>query len=55
MKKLITICLLMAATITANAQEKPTKEETISWLQEKLKNNLECISVIIRSAITGLY
>ena len=34
MKKLITICLFMATTFTANAQ---TKEETIDWMQQKLK------------------
>lgn len=33
MKKIITICLLIAVTFTVKAQ---TKEETISWLQEKL-------------------
>lgn len=34
MKKLFTICLMMAIPILANAQ---TKEETITWLKEKLK------------------
>lgn len=38
MKKLITICLFMATMCTVNAQ---TKEETISWLQEKLEKSLE--------------
>lgn len=37
MKKLITICLMMAVPVLANAQ---TKEETISWLKEKLKTCL---------------
>jgi hypothetical protein len=42
MKKLLTICLLMAMVFTVNAQDKkPTKEETISWLKEKLGNYLE--------------
>lgn len=52
MKKLITICFIMAATFTMHAQKKataqkttttvtaaetgPTKEETIVWLKEKL-------------------
>ena len=36
MKKLLTICLIMTTTFTLNAQTRPTKEETISWLQEKL-------------------
>lgn len=34
MKKLFTICLMMAIPVLANAQ---TKEETITWLKEKLK------------------
>ena len=33
MKKLLTICLFMATVFNINAQ---TKEETISWLKEKL-------------------
>ena len=37
MKKTITICLLLLGTLTAQAQ---TKEETISWLREKLKTCL---------------
>ncbi len=41
MKKLFTICLIMATTFTLNAQTQPTKEETISWLKEKLKNNID--------------
>jgi hypothetical protein len=33
MKKLLTICLIMATVFTVNAQEKkPTKEETLFWL-----------------------
>ena len=38
MKILLTICLLLALTVTSHAQQKPTKEETISWLKEKLHN-----------------
>jgi len=38
MKKIITICLLMAATFIANAQEKPSKEETIAYLDKALKS-----------------
>ncbi|MEY3499947.1 MAG: hypothetical protein RL308_1616 [Bacteroidota bacterium] len=38
MKKLITICLLIAATCSVKAQ---TKEETISWLKEKLTTCLK--------------
>ncbi len=37
MKKLITICLLVATSFTANAQTEPTKEETITWLKEKFE------------------
>ncbi|MBC7409524.1 MAG: hypothetical protein H7339_14140 [Arcicella sp.] len=37
MKKLITICLIMAATFAANAQS-PSKEETIEWIFSTLKN-----------------
>lgn len=37
MKKLITICLLVVAAFTVNAQ---TEEETISWLKEKFEKNL---------------
>ena len=32
MKKLITICLLLATTFTASAQQKPTKEETVAFI-----------------------
>ncbi|MCU7619183.1 hypothetical protein NZ698_18545 [Chryseobacterium sp. PBS4-4] len=39
MKKLFTICLMMAVPVLANAQ---TKEETISWLKEKLAS---CLSL----------
>lgn len=38
MKKLITICLMMAVAVFANAQ---TKEETISWVKDKLEKFLE--------------
>jgi hypothetical protein len=37
MKKLITICLLIAATFTVNAQQKPTKEETIAFMKKALE------------------
>ncbi|WDF46438.1 hypothetical protein PQ459_16235 [Chryseobacterium sp. KACC 21268] len=37
MRKLIMICMMMAVPVLANAQ---TKEETISWLKEKLKTCL---------------
>lgn len=34
MKKLLTICLIMATVFTANAQDgKPTKEQTLEYLQ----------------------
>ena len=37
MKKLITICLIMATLFTVNAQDgKPTKEETVAYLQSVL-------------------
>lgn len=32
MKKILTICLLLAATFTVKAQQKPTKEETIALI-----------------------
>ncbi len=41
MKKLITICLLVATSFTANAQTEPTKEETIIWLKEKLEKHFK--------------
>ena len=38
MKKLLTICLIMATIFTVNAQDKkPTKEETIAYLDKVLK------------------
>lgn len=37
MKKLLTICLLLVATFTVNAQEKPTKEATIAYLNKTLQ------------------
>jgi hypothetical protein len=33
MKKLITICLLIAATCSVKAQQKPTKEQTINFIK----------------------
>ena len=38
MKKLLTICLIMATVFTVNAQDKkPTKEETIAYLDKVVK------------------
>ncbi|MEY3499944.1 MAG: hypothetical protein RL308_1613 [Bacteroidota bacterium] len=38
MKKLITICLIIAATFTVNAQgSKPTKEQTLAYLTKTFK------------------
>lgn len=37
MKKLITICLLLATTFTTNAQQKPTKEETLAFMKRTLE------------------
>jgi hypothetical protein len=37
MKKLIAICLLTVATCTVNAQQKPTKEETIAFMKKALE------------------
>ena len=38
MKKLLTICLLLATAFTVNAQEKkPTKEETIAFMKRTLE------------------
>ena len=39
MKKLITICLLFFSLTTVSFGQ--TKEETISWLKEKMTNNLD--------------
>jgi hypothetical protein len=39
MKKLITICLLVAATFTVNAQQKPTFEETLEYINAMFKEN----------------
>ena len=39
MKKLITICLLVAATFTVNAQQKPTFEETLEYINTMFKEN----------------
>ena len=37
MKKLLTICLIMATVFTVNAQDgKPTKEQTLEYLQSVL-------------------
>jgi len=41
MKKLLTICLLMATVFTINAQDgKPTKEETVQFIKEYYQNNI---------------
>ncbi|EAZ95016.1 hypothetical protein FBBAL38_11744 [Flavobacteria bacterium BAL38] len=41
MKKLLTICLIMATTLSISAQEgKPTKEETIAYLDKVLKMSI---------------
>ena len=41
MKKLITICLIMATVFTVNAQDrKPTKEETISFMKRVLESTV---------------
>jgi hypothetical protein len=37
MKKLITICLLIATTCSVNAQQKPTKEQTLAYLTKTFK------------------
>jgi hypothetical protein len=40
MKKLLTICLIMATMFTVNAQDgKPTKEQTIEFIKEYYVNN----------------
>jgi hypothetical protein len=39
MKKLLTICLIMAAVFTVNAQNgKPTKEQTIAFIQRQFES-----------------
>jgi hypothetical protein len=41
MKKIITICLLIATTFTVKAQDgKPTKEQTISFMNRTLKSTI---------------
>ena len=41
MKKLITICLIIAATFTVKAQDgKPTKERTINFIQSALNESI---------------
>ena len=37
MKKLITICLLLATALTTTAQDKPTKEETLIFMKRTLE------------------
>ena len=36
MKKLITICLLLATTYSVKAQQKPTKEATVTFIKNQL-------------------
>ena len=38
MKKLFTICLLLATTFTVSAQQKPTKEETVAFMKRTLES-----------------
>jgi hypothetical protein len=40
MKKLITICLLIATSFTVNAQEKPSREQTIKFIESSLKKTI---------------
>jgi hypothetical protein len=40
MKKLIIICLLIATAFTINAQKKPSKEETVAYLDKILKMSI---------------
>ncbi len=40
MKKLITICLLVATTFSVNAQTKPTKEETLAFLRRTCESTI---------------
>ena len=40
MKKLLTICFLIAISFTVNAQQKPTKEETIAFMNRTLKSTI---------------
>ena len=40
MKKILTICLLVAITCAVNAQQKPTKEETIAFMNRTLKSTI---------------
>ena len=37
MKKLLTICLLLAITVTSQAQQKPTKEETVAFISRTVE------------------
>ena len=40
MKKKIAICLLLAATLTVNAQEKPSKDVTVKFIEANLKKSI---------------
>jgi hypothetical protein len=39
MKKLLTICLLLATSFNVNAQQKPTFEETLEYINAMFKEN----------------
>ena len=40
MKKLLTLCLLMAATLAITVQEKPSKEKTIAFMRGVLESSI---------------
>lgn len=40
MKKLLAICLLLATTFSVNAQEKPSKEQTIAFMRRVLESSI---------------
>lgn len=44
MKKLLTICLIVAATCTVNAQEKPSKDVTVKFIEASLKKSIGTVS-----------
>ena len=53
MKKLITICLIMATVFTVNAQDKkPTKEETVAFIQRQFES---LIGYKVRNSVITKY
>lgn len=54
MKKLITICIFMATAFSVNAQDgKPTKEETIAYINNIIKENEASNSGVLNFSVPG--